>query len=107
MNASRLSRLLLLLMLLSPGAFAGDDSGKPLALATQLNCQPPTRAPAANASQDQFDQYSWQLFIALNWPAQDGQRGTPNCSKQPGDPHHALDGNVDGADRGAYPGGDR
>lgn len=90
MNASRLSRLLLLLMLLSPGAFAGDDSGKPLALATQLNCQPPTRAPAANASQDQFDQYSWQLFIALNWPAQDGQRGTPNCSKQPGDPGYTV-----------------
>lgn len=59
-------------------------------LATQLNCQPPTSAPAANAPQDQFDQYSWQMFVALNWPAQDGQRGTPNCNKQPGDSGYTV-----------------
>ncbi|BBP64354.1 MULTISPECIES: hypothetical protein [Pseudomonas] len=52
--------------------------------ASSLDCQPPTTAPAATASQDLFDQYSWQLFIALNWPAQNGQRGDPDCSKQPG-----------------------
>lgn len=66
------------------------EAPEPSTLATQLNCQPPSSAPAANASQDQFDQYSWQLFIALNWPAQDGQRGTPNCSKQPGDPGYTV-----------------
>lgn len=58
--------------------------------ATTLNCQPPTTAPATNAGQDLFDQYSWQLFIALNWPAQDGQRGDPDCSKQPGDPGYTV-----------------
>lgn len=57
---------------------------------TTLDCQPPTTAPAANASQDLFDQYSWQMFIALNWPAQDGQRGDPDCNKQPGDPGYTV-----------------
>ncbi|KAF2406388.1 hypothetical protein SAMN04490179_4220 [Pseudomonas antarctica] len=66
------------------------EAPQPSTLATQLNCQAPTSAPAATASQDQFDQYSWQLFIALNWPAQDGQRGTPNCSKQPGDSGYTV-----------------
>ncbi|PCR94635.1 hypothetical protein CP336_19955 [Pseudomonas fluorescens] len=52
--------------------------------ASQLNCQPPSTAPAATAGQDQFDQYSWQMFIALSWPAKNGQRGNPDCTKQPG-----------------------
>ncbi|MCU9948241.1 hypothetical protein [Pseudomonas sp. PDM13] len=43
-------------------------------------CQPPTAAPAANASQQAFDDYSWKLFIALNWPARAGQRGQPDCA---------------------------
>ncbi|ROO31486.1 hypothetical protein [Pseudomonas sp. 7SR1] len=64
-----------------------QDTPKPT---TTLNCQPPNTAPAANASQDLFDQYSWQMFIALNWPAQDGQRGDPNCNKQPGDPGYTV-----------------
>ncbi len=62
----------------------------PSTQATRLNCQPPSTAPAANASQDLFDQYSWQLFIAVNWPAQAGQRGDPDCSKQPGDPGYTV-----------------
>ena len=60
------------------------------AQATSLNCQPPSTAPATNASQDLFDQYSWQLFIAMNWPAQARQRGDPDCSKQPGDPGYTV-----------------
>lgn len=70
--------------LASPPALARETPAAST-LATPLNCQPPSSAPVATASQDQFDQYSWQMFIALNWPAQDGQRGTPNCSQQPGD----------------------
>src|ERR1700687_4402732 len=30
---------------------------------------------------DFFDAYSWQIFIALNWPAAAGQRGIPDMSK--------------------------
>lgn len=80
---------LMALGLFSLSAQAREEP-QPATLATQLNCQPPGSAPAANASQDQFDQYSWQMFIALNWPAQDGQRGAPNCSKQPGDPGYTV-----------------
>lgn len=47
-------------------------------------CQPPTTVPPPTASQQDFDQYSWQMFVALNWPAQDGQRGQPDCSKSIG-----------------------
>lgn len=43
------------------------EAPQPSTQATQLNCQPPSSAPAANAPQDQFDQYSWQMFIALNY----------------------------------------
>lgn len=49
--------------------------------ATNAQCQPPTNAPAATASQQAFDDYSWRLFIALNWPAMAGQRGQPDCSQ--------------------------
>ncbi len=79
----------MLLGLVSLPALAREEP-QPSTLATQLNCQPPTSAPAANAPQDQFDQYSWQMFVALNWPAQDGQRGTPNCNKQPGDAGYTV-----------------
>jgi hypothetical protein len=61
------------------------EQALPSPLATQLNCQPPANAPAPTAGQAQFDQYSWQLFIALNWPAQDRRRGNPDCTRQPGD----------------------
>ncbi|MEP7341547.1 MAG: hypothetical protein ABI977_27695, partial [Acidobacteriota bacterium] len=33
-----------------------------------------------------FDDYSWRAFIALVWPAQSGQRGLPDASKQVSDP---------------------
>lgn len=60
------------------------EATQPSALATSLSCQLPAAAPAAGAGQTPFDEYSWQLFVALNWPAQDGQRGSPDCTKQPG-----------------------
>ncbi|MCX5510031.1 hypothetical protein [Pseudomonas sp. BJa3] len=66
------------------------EQALPSSQATQLDCQPPSSAPAANASQDQFDRYSWQLFIALNWPAQDRQRGNPDCTRQPGDAGYTV-----------------
>src|ERR1700674_4733361 len=30
---------------------------------------------------DFFDAYSWQIFVALNWPATAGQRGVPDTNK--------------------------
>lgn len=92
MNTS-LRFTLVLLGLASLPALALEQSQEqamPRTQASNLNCQPPSTAPAANASQDLFDQYSWQLFIAVNWPAQAGQRGDPDCSKQPGDPGYTV-----------------
>ena len=66
------------------------EQAMPSTQASNLSCQPPSTAPVATASQDQFDQYSWQMFIALNWPAQDGQRGDPDCAKQLGDPGYTV-----------------
>jgi hypothetical protein len=48
------------------------------------SCQFPTQTPAPTASQQEFDLYSWQMFVALNWPAQAGQRGQPDCSQSIG-----------------------
>lgn len=30
---------------------------------------------------DFFDNYSWQMFVALNWPAKSGERGVPDTGK--------------------------
>ncbi len=32
-----------------------------------------------------FDDFSWRIFVALNWPAKDGQRGVPDKTKKFGD----------------------
>ncbi|WP_419794922.1 hypothetical protein MYA83_10375 [Pseudomonas palleroniana] len=79
-------KMLLSVMLLGLASLSAQarEAPQPSAQATQLNCRPPTSAPAADAGQGPFDNYSWQLFIALNWPAQNGQRGQPDCSKTPG-----------------------
>ncbi|KAF0867117.1 hypothetical protein [Pseudomonas sp. LD120] len=59
---------------------------QPGASPTQTTCPPSAVVPAAGASQAAFDQYSWQMFISLNWPAQTGQRGVADCSKPLGSP---------------------
>ena len=42
----------------------------------------PTEAlPCANNGITQFDDFSWRSFIALIWPAANGQRGVPDTSK--------------------------
>jgi hypothetical protein len=48
---------------------------------SNFGCDRPAAAPAASASQTEFDTYSWQMFIALNWPAKSGQRGVADCAK--------------------------
>lgn len=37
-------------------------------------------------TQANFDDYSWQMFVALCWPAKSGTRGKPDKSKKIGDP---------------------
>src|ERR1700744_5441696 len=32
-----------------------------------------------------FDDYSWRLFVAMVWPAEQGQRGVPDAKKSVGD----------------------
>jgi cytochrome c len=42
----------------------------------------PPVPPNYNVMQRSADIFSWQEFIALNWPALQGQRGEPDASKQ-------------------------
>ena len=35
---------------------------------------------------DFFDDFSWRMFVAMVWPALDGQRGTPDPAKTVGEP---------------------
>lgn len=74
--------------LLVASALACQAREQPQAAAagTTPACQPPTRAPAPSAAQADFDRYSWQLFIALNWPMLAGQRGQPDCNRPLGSP---------------------
>lgn len=44
-------------------------------------CELPTKAPAASASLTEFAEYSWDLFVAANWPVTEGDRGVPDCSQ--------------------------
>jgi len=37
--------------------------------------------PSSNATLQQAAEFAWQEFIALNWPAKDGVRDTPDTSK--------------------------
>ncbi len=48
------------------------------------SCNFPTQVPPPTASQQEFDFYSWQMFAALNWPVQTGQRGQPDCDQSIG-----------------------
>lgn len=45
-------------------------------------CHFPTKPPNPNATLTDFNEYSWRLFIALNWPAKAHLRGQPDC-RQP------------------------
>lgn len=64
----------------SLSAFALEQPQQSSSVSTQA-CQPPATAPEADASQQDFDRYSWNLFVALNWPVQADQRGQPDCSQ--------------------------
>lgn len=42
-------------------------------------CEIPSTPPSPAGSLAEFADYSWRLFVALNWPAESGQRGVPDC----------------------------
>src|SRR6266446_2570427 len=46
---------------------------------------PPAFPPTTNPI-DFFDDFSWRMFVAMVWPALDGQRGTPDAAKMVGGP---------------------
>ncbi|MGZ8182742.1 MAG: hypothetical protein ACXWT1_12320 [Methylobacter sp.] len=50
-----------------------------------LSYKMPTDIPAS-ATQSQVDTFSWQTFVALNWPALPEPRGVPDPNKKIGDP---------------------
>lgn len=55
-------------------------------------CNPTKQLPAWAPGQASSDNLAWQLFIALNWPADPEQPGYPDTTRQPG----ALDPSGDG-----------
>lgn len=42
-------------------------------------CEPPSQPPDPEADLAAFSDYAWRLYVALNWPANSGARGVPNC----------------------------
>lgn len=44
-------------------------------------CLLPMPAPLPTASTGEFSDYAWRQFVALSWPAKEGQRGEPDCNK--------------------------
>jgi len=69
--------LFLCLAVLSPSAFAQCS---PQPVATISSSQVPSDVsppPAGCLPINYFDDYSWRIFIALVWPAANGQRGVP------------------------------
>jgi hypothetical protein len=75
----------------APPATVGDDFPTPsgdwnLPKDVDLGGFPlnPDGSPAANPIK-RFDDYSWKMFIAMNWPSVDGKRGVPDQTKKFGD----------------------
>ncbi|NIJ44606.1 hypothetical protein FHR24_001045 [Wenyingzhuangia heitensis] len=50
----------------------------------ELQATFPTNDPKTR-TQANFDNYAWQMFVALNWPADTSKRGVANSSKKIGD----------------------
>ncbi len=55
-------------------------------------CNPTRQLPAWAPGQGSSDNLAWQLFIALNWPANPDEPGYPDTTRQPG----ALDPSGEG-----------
>jgi hypothetical protein len=74
------------------GAIGGNPGGS-LQVPASAVVPADVEIPAAVAevdSQPFFDDLSWRTFIALNWPAVEGKRDTPDPNKKLGDPSRAV-----------------
>src|SRR5262249_1725837 len=47
-------------------------------------CNPTKQKPAWAPGQASADNLAWQLFLAMNWPANPNQPGYPDTTQQPG-----------------------
>lgn len=82
----RISRSVPIAALLVLAVGTSAYMAKPSAPAPELNPTFPIDGPADVTNQAAFDEFGWQLFVAMNWPAKEGQRGTPDLNKKIGDP---------------------
>ncbi len=82
LHARSLGALFLLLQLLTVGHLAAAVT--PTVPAGYCNL--PATPPSPTDGQAAFSDYAWRLFVALNWPAQSGTRGVPNCDAAFGSP---------------------
>jgi hypothetical protein len=92
MKYNRLIRLILLCGMFATCVFAvcsdavGQAPPQPNISSSQPPADveiPPNFPPTANPI-DFFDDFSWRTFVAMVWPALDGQRGTPDPAKKVG-----------------------
>jgi hypothetical protein len=61
----------------------GEKPLRPLTPTISPNIPPDVEIPPGTGFPiDFFDDYSWKIFIALVWPAKDGQRGVADATKQ-------------------------
>ena len=54
-------------------------------LASGLSPDFPENGPKGSTQED-FDEFAWQMFVAMNWPAMEGERGKPDKQKNFGAP---------------------
>lgn len=54
------------------------------AVSSELTPDFPTNDPT-DRTQENFDNYAWELFVGMNWPALDGERGVADTTKTIGD----------------------
>jgi hypothetical protein len=71
------------LALLAGGCGAAPAQGPApgAALAAAPGCALPDSAPSPQAGFTEFAEYSWAMFVAVNWPVTAGQRGVADCSR--------------------------
>jgi hypothetical protein len=64
------------------------DEKEKVQLSDEVKSALPDVAPvgATNLTQADFDEYAWLMFVAMNWPASETERGMPDLLKQIGDP---------------------
>lgn len=70
-------------------AFSGSNMISPI-ITEDLSPEFPKDGPPVKSKQQAFDEFSWQMFVAMNWPAKSGERGIPDRNKKIGDPGEVV-----------------